>query len=276
MGDYQKTIIPILEGAYDSMTTVEKTVADFFIKNNEAVDFSAKSISKFLYVSEASLSRFAKKCGFKGYREFLFHYESTFVESPKDIDDLTKGVLNTYQELLNKSYALIDEKQMARLAQLMSENKRVFVYGMGSSGVAAQEFKFRFMRLGLDVDAIVDAHIMKMNAVLVNENTLVIGISIQGKTKEVLESLKAAKTHGAETVLITANHNNELLEYCHEILPIATTKNLEGGNAISPQFPILVMVDIFYVYYLNIDLMNKSARHSKTLGALNYDDRGEK
>ena len=133
--------------------------------------------------------------------------------------------------------------------------------------MAAQEIKLRFMRLGLDVEAIVDTHIMKMNSVLVNEKSLVIGISIRGKTPEVLSSLRAAKEHGAKTVLITGNAAGSY-PYCDEILPIAVTKNLEGGNIISPQFPILVMVDIFYAYFLNTDLVSKSALYLNTLGAL--------
>ncbi|MFR0957923.1 MAG: hypothetical protein ACLSFA_20120 [Roseburia inulinivorans] len=36
------------------------------------MDFSSKNISKRLYVSEAALSRFSKKCGYKGYRELIF------------------------------------------------------------------------------------------------------------------------------------------------------------------------------------------------------------
>lgn len=268
MSDYQRTVIPVIEGAYNNMTAVEQTIADFFINNNETMDFSSKNISKHLFVSEASLSRFAKKCGFRGYREFLYHYDSNFTQSEKKVDDLTKGVLNTYQELLNKSYALVDEPQMRRIALRLSKNPRVFVYGMGSSGLAAQEVKMRFMRLGLDVEAIVDAHLMKMSAVLVKENTLVIAISIRGGTKEVLTSLKVAKDHGAKTILITGNAVPEQYPYCDELIPIAVTQNLEWGNLISPQFPILVMADIFYAYFLNTDLLAKSTLHQNTLGAL--------
>lgn len=67
-----ENIIPQMEAIYSSFTPLEKTIADFFIHNNEKTDLSSKSVSKKLFVSEASLSRFAKKCGYKGYREFIF------------------------------------------------------------------------------------------------------------------------------------------------------------------------------------------------------------
>lgn len=60
MKDYEVSIIPIIEANYDRLTTVEKSIADFFISNVDAVDLSAKGVADKLFVSEASLSRFAK------------------------------------------------------------------------------------------------------------------------------------------------------------------------------------------------------------------------
>lgn len=269
MEQYEKTIIPIIESVYDSFTPLEKNIADFFIHNNQQLDFSSKSISHLLYVSEASLSRFAKKCGFKGYREFLFRYEQNFVENTKITDDSTKQVLNTYQELLNKSYALVDYSQLDRITQILSTHKRVYVYGRGSSGLVAQEMKLRFMRIGVNMEAIIDSHIMKMNSVLINEECAVIGVSVSGKTTEVINSLKAAKKMGATTILMTSRKEKDYQSFCDEILLFAVKEHLENGKAISPQFPILVMVDIFYAHFLQSDKFHKEALHEYTLTALN-------
>ena len=62
----------------------------------------------------------------------------------------TRHILETYQELLNKSYALLDEKQIKRVSRQIAEKRKVFVYGKGSSGIAGEELKMRFMRLGID------------------------------------------------------------------------------------------------------------------------------
>lgn len=77
---YVKSVVPIIESNYNNFTMVEKNIADFFIHNHEKMDFSAKTVAAKLFVSEASLSRFAKKCGYRGYREFVYQYEETLVE----------------------------------------------------------------------------------------------------------------------------------------------------------------------------------------------------
>lgn len=52
---------------------------------------------------------------------------------------LTKQVLNSYQKILEKTYALIDNEQMIRVSQMLDQYERV--YGIGSSSVVAREFK---------------------------------------------------------------------------------------------------------------------------------------
>lgn len=65
MEEYEKNIIPHIEAIYETFTPLEKTIADFFIYNEEKVELSSKSVSKRLFVSEASLSRFAKSVDIK-------------------------------------------------------------------------------------------------------------------------------------------------------------------------------------------------------------------
>ena len=75
MGRFKTETKKNIRNCYDEMTAVEKNIAEFFLNNTEKCDLSSKNIAKQLYVSEASLSRFAKKCGYKGYRELIFLYE---------------------------------------------------------------------------------------------------------------------------------------------------------------------------------------------------------
>ena len=265
---YVKSVVPIIESNYDNFTNVEKNIADFFIQNRKKMDFSAKTISERLYVSEASLSRFAKKCGYRGYREFIYQYEENFVEKQESITGNTRGVLNAYQELLNKTYSLVDEAQIVRITRYLNQAERVLVCGKGSSGLAASEMEIRFMRIGVDIDSILDTDLMRMQAVFQNERSMVFGISISGAKEEVLYLLKEAHRRGAKTVLLTAKNKDTFDEFCDEVVLLPSLRYLNHGNVISPQFPILVMLDIIYSYYIEKDKYVKETLHDNTLRAL--------
>ena len=148
MSYYRKTIVPNIEAHYENLSAVEKNIADFFISNEEDMDFFIQTyFLSMLYVSEASLSRFAKKCGYKGYREFVFKYKESFGEKDHQITGQMREVFDSYQELLNKSYNLADEAQLRRIAGKMSECRR-FCYGKGSSSLAAREMAVSFHAAG--------------------------------------------------------------------------------------------------------------------------------
>ena len=265
---YVKSVVPMIESNYDNFTMVEKTIADFFIQNRRKMDFSAKSISEKLYVSEASLSRFAKKCGYRGYREFVYQYEETFVEKQESMTGNTRMILNAYQELLNKTYSLVDEAQIARIGRYLNQSGRVFVCGRGSSGLTAEEMELRFMRIGVDIDSIKDTDLMRMQAVFQDSNSLVFGISISGEKEDVLYLLREAHRRGAKTVILTAKNRGIFEEFCDEIVLLPSLRHLNHGNVISPQFPILVMLDIMYSYYVGQDKFAKELLHDNTLRAL--------
>ena len=268
MREFENSIIPMIEANVDNFTSLEKKIAQFFIDNKKELDFSTKNIASLLYVSEAALSRFAQKMGFPGYREFIFQYKSTYAKDTVGVEDYVDEALKTYEELLNKSYNLIDGEQIKRVAKLFSEKKRIYVYGMGSSGLAAKEFQTRFMRLGVDVEAITDAHLLTVNSVRTNEDCIVIGITISRSTKEVLEGMKKAKSNGATTILITSKKENDASEAFDEEILVSMRKNLEYGNIISPQFPILIIIDILYASYIREDKKNREETYDSTLHAI--------
>ena len=139
MSEIFKSSVPIIESVYDSLTPSEKDIADFFIKNtDETLDFSSKNIASLIHVSEASLTRFSKKCGFSGYREFIYDYQSKKI--PENIQYQSKQmkrVLHDYNKILNKTYSLIEVEQIERFATRLAHAKRVYIYGKGSSGLAS-------------------------------------------------------------------------------------------------------------------------------------------
>ncbi len=254
---------------YNQLTSVEKRIADFFIENKTQTDFSSKHMTNMLYVSEASLSRFAKKCGYRGYREFIYKYEEDFLENSHDQIQPIHDVYNDYHLLLKQSFDMIDNKQITRCSNMILDASYVLVCGIGSSALVAREMKLRFMRLGILVEYVDQSDEMKVQSVLIKKNSLVIGLSLYAKKEEVLYALQQAKHNGAKTMLITGNIEKSF-GFIDEKITVPIFKNLNYGNIISPQFPLLIIVDLFYRNLLSLDQTSKDMveSHQKTLVAL--------
>lgn len=260
MQTYGSSVVPMIEANYEMFTVVEKTIADFFISNEKEMDFSSGRMAKMLHVSEASLSRFAKKW-VTADTGSLFTTTSPRSRSDRMWRNRPSTSCIRMRNCCKKTYSLIREPQIKHVSQLIGEHTRIFLYGFGSSGLAAQEFQLRLLRLGMDAEAITELHQMVLNEARITNACLVIGISLSGATRELIDALDRAKARGAAVIYLTSSNAEREKRTYEEIVLAPVKKNLEYGNVISPQFPILLILDLIYAQLLKEDRRSTEAQY---------------
>lgn len=257
----QLHIIDIIENSLDSMTGLEREIAHYFLNStNIQDDLSSLQVTKQLHISQAALTRFAKKCGFKGYREFKFQYQQQTTASEPEVPslghDLSRRVLRNYTQLRMQTEEVIDEDKLQRIATLIEDADRVYFFGIGSSGLVARDMKLRFMRLGVVCEALTDQDGFAWTTSILDKNCLVIGFSLSGQTQSIIDSLIDAKNMGAKTVLVTGQPQKVQQDFT-EILAVALQSKPEFILRISAQFPMLLMIDLIYAFFLEINREKK-------------------
>ena len=256
----KQDIATIIDLHFEELTELEQEIARYFLQVDTIVDdLSSQQVTQKLHVSQAALTRFAKKCGFTGYREFVFQYQHqaskpethSYKHSP-----LTKRVLRSYSIMREQTQDLIDEEQLERVAQLIDDAERVYFFGTGSSGLIAREMKLRFMRLGVVCEALTDQDGFAWTTSIMDENCLVLGFSLSGTTQSVLDSLLDAKEMGAKTILFTSAPNKNSQAYTETVL-VASHSQSSYIQRISAQLPMLILIDLIYAYFLEINRESK-------------------
>ena len=256
----KQDIATIIDLHFEELTELEQEIARYFLQVDTIMDdLSSQQVTQKLHVSQAALTRFAKKCGFTGYREFVFQYQHQAdkqdTHSHKH-SPLTKRVLRSYSNLREQTQDLIDEEQLERVAQLIDDAERVYFFGTGSSGLIAREMKLRFMRLGVVCEALTDQDGFAWTTSIMDENCLVLGFSLSGTTQSVLDSLLDAKEMGAKTILFTSAPNKNSQAYTETIL-VANHSQSSYIQRISAQLPMLILIDLIYAYFLEINRESK-------------------
>ncbi len=253
-------IATIIDLHFEELTELEQEIARYFLKTETIQDdLSSQQVTQKLHISQAALTRFAKKCGFTGYREFVFQYQHQ--ASKPDTHShkhspLTKRVLRSYSIMREQTQDLIDEEQLERVAQLIDDAERVYFLGTGSSGLIAREMKLRFMRLGVVCEALTDQDGFAWTTSIMDENCLVLGFSLSGTTQSVLDSLLDAKEMGAKTILFTSAPNKNSQAYTETVL-VASHSQSSYIQRISAQLPMLILIDLIYAYFLEINRESK-------------------
>lgn len=253
-------IATIIDLHFEELTELEQEIARYFLQTETIQDdLSSQQVTQKLHISQAALTRFAKKCGFTGYREFVFQYQHQ--ASKPDTHShkhspLTKRVLRSYSIMREQTQDLIDEEQLERVAQLIDDAERVYFFGTGSSGLIAREMKLRFMRLGVVCEALTDQDGFAWTTSIMDENCLVLGFSLSGTTQSVLDSLLDAKEMGAKTILFTSAPNKNSQAYTETVL-VASHSQSSYIQRISAQLPMLILIDLIYAYFLEINRDSK-------------------
>ena len=253
-------IATIIDLHFEELTELEQEIARYFLQAETIQDdLSSQQVTQKLHISQAALTRFAKKCGFTGYREFVFQYQHQ--ASKPDTHShkhspLTKRVLRSYSIMREQTQDLIDEEQLERVAQLIDDAERVYFFGTGSSGLIAREMKLRFMRLGVVCEALTDRNGFAWTTSIMDENCLVLGFSLSGTTQSVLDSLLDAKEMGAKTILFTSAPNKNSQAYTETVL-VASHSQSSYIQRISAQLPMLILIDLIYAYFLEINRDSK-------------------
>lgn len=246
MKNVNKVILKIEEN-YNKFTKSEIKVMKFILKNSKYIlDHSIGNISSKIGVSDATLSRFAVKVGFKGFNElrFILDQESKkiSIEQTNNTFILDK-LLDDYKALLNQSVELIKKENIEFLINLIKTSSRIKIYGVGSSGYFAREMAFRLSKLGFDTKAIIEAHEMKIDANFCTGKDLIIGISLSGLANNVIEAIEIGKKNGTSTVALTNYLDSKIALTSHNSIKIPSKNTLEMGHFISPQIGLNFVLD---------------------------------
>lgn len=235
------------------LTDMERDIAQYFL-SSEARQHSLSSsrVTKLLHVSKAALTRFSQKCGFTGYREFVYHFneEAKEQQHEEEHDDLTLSVLQRYHHVSNVTENFVKDPQLEHVADLIDQADRVYYFGIGSSSLVAREMKVRLMRLGVAGEAVTDQDGFTWTTSILDSSCLVIGFSLSGKTSAITDSLVKAKENGAKTVLVTANPACVHHDFT-EVVPAAPLPSNTYIDRISAVLPLLIVVDLIYTHFLS-------------------------
>jgi DNA-binding MurR/RpiR family transcriptional regulator len=257
-------------------TCTEAELAKYIIENTDEVSqLSISQIAKKLHISPATITRFCQKISFSGFNEFrheLKRYidlrnKPTTTSDIKEIDYFSKLYQN-HLEIIETTFRKITYPDIQQAVSLLTHAKKVHVYGIGNSGIAAQEFKWKFFRIGVNVESITDPHQAVMDASLSTENSLIIGISVTGETKEIIRAVKIAKKQGAAILAITSEKTSELSQLADLTLLVMSKKNMHMAQNISPTLPLFLFFDLLYTELVAKDYINRTKIREKTLKAL--------
>src|SRR5699024_3965989 len=132
------------------------------------------------------------------------------------------------------TYALVDDEQLQKAIDMIYQARTAVVYGVSSSRIAELDMQNRLMRIVLNIEVVTDSHKQMIRSNSVDNETVIIAISLTGSTKDIIDAVKNAKENGAKVIAITNYTESPLASYADTILLTSAKENpLDSGSLVS-------------------------------------------
>ena len=245
--DYEKNEVKAtirLEQAKRNFTKSELKIYDYIDKNPAQVLYhSLTELAEACNVGEATVLRLFRKIGYKGFQSFKFSLaKEVDTLGEEDSNSYISRVRNSMLRTLDDSSAVIDEVQLERAVDMIDSAKDTVVFGVGSSSIAGLDMQNRLLRIGKNIEVVPDPHSQVMRTASMDEDTVVVAISITGSTRDTVDSVKAAKDKGARIIAIT-NYTKSPLTKFSECVLLSSAKEspLDSGSLVSKVAQLFVI-----------------------------------
>jgi RpiR family transcriptional regulator, carbohydrate utilization regulator len=209
-----------IKASLPSLAPAEQRVGKLVLADPRAfANLPVSELSDRAHVSKPTVVRFCRSMGYDGLSDFKLKLAGSvsegvpFIHRSVDVDDkvgdiLVKVIDNTVAAFLKyrndaSTYAI--EKATEALLETYKQRGRIEFFGVGNSGIVAQDAQHKFFRLGVTSIAYSDGHMQVMSASTLGPGDCVVIISNSGRTRDLMDAADIARKNGATTIVITAS-----------------------------------------------------------------------
>lgn len=218
-----------------------------------AIQCSIARLAQKADVSEPTVNRFCRSLNCKGFPDFKLKlaqslangtpYVNRHVDMNDSTEDFTAKIFEANIAALQDGMKYIDTQSVERAVDILSQARRLEIYGLGVSAPVALDAQNKFFRLNIPVVCHMDILMQRMGASVLNTGDVILCISYTGRTKHLVEVAQLAKQSGA-TVLAMTKPGSPLAQVAHHVIGVEVVENTDVFMPMKSRIVQLTVVDI--------------------------------
>jgi|GEM_PF-1242100 len=275
-----------LSAHLDFMSIAEYKIASSILTNPQIfITYSIAEAAGVARVSQGSINNFCQKyagCGFAAMKLLLSSQLSEYRKSESGNigqEDCFAGIfrqnIRDTSQAFQSTAELNQSETLIRVADRILCAKRIELYGVFHSGLAANSFCYELLQLGLPAVYVSDMLTCSVSATMLSPDSLVIAFSSSGKTKEIIDAVSLARHNQVGIISVTSNAYSPLAKLSDEVLISAASGNSSGRRSNEIRLSQLFLTDVICRYLrsqLDATGANKNKQVREILSSHNVQD----
>lgn len=246
---------------------IEKNT-NFFVAN------SITKNSEESFVSQSTLTRFAKKLGHKNFKELQIFVASKYslIKEKTDIisfekltfEQIKENIFTFYSFSIKNIYNNLNKEQIEKYIDKIISSKNNIIFGLGGSGIVAKHFSLELNRISINSSYYDSIHDLLGIIATLDKNHHITLISKSFKTREILEIYELLLQYKIPHTVWTAANFKE--NEATSIINFNVLSQKERIAPISSKVSQFMISDIIYSSIVNkLDSKNSNAKATNFL-----------
>ena len=275
-----RSALGVICSSYDGFFEAEKKIADYMMEHKaDVVDMTVGELAKASGTSDATVSRFCRRCGFKGFHSLklalareVLEEERGDVNISNDIDrhDLSQSLQNILANKvaeLTETVNMMKPENLEQILDKLEHARMVQLAAVGNTIPVALDGAFKFNQLGI---AAVAGDIWESQTAYtfnLGPEDVILIISNSGSSKRLMTLAQGAKENGCTLILITNNSNSPLAAISDYRIVTATREKLLTEEFWFSRVTATAVMEILYLLLMagKKDAVDHIRRHENAI-----------
>jgi DNA-binding MurR/RpiR family transcriptional regulator len=266
---------------FPRLPAAEKKAAQYVLDEpRKVLHCNITELAKHCGVSQAAIVRLCRRIGIEGFSDFKLRLsydvfrttDERFlpdlqIESAMDGPQVVKGVIGNLQRSLARLQSLCDVNLLSQAADRIRFAPMNYAFGVGASGLAAQDFYQKMIRIGIPCAHSHDTDFQVIAACNLTKEDTALVISNSGETAAMTAVSGWAKKNGAFLITLTMETDNTLRRNADLPLLVPSLEQVYRTGASVSRINQLAVIDMLFSLLIFKDLDTTIATLEKTIAA---------
>ena len=255
-----QSVLDCITVLYDQLFDAEKKIAKFILNNpKKVVDMTVSELAEISDVSIASVSRFCRKVGLKGFAQLKISLAQELVDTHKSgevsndisVDNIPQSLQNILANKiteLKQTVNLINTDEFREILEGIRDSSRVQVIAIGNTIPVAIDAAFKFNELGIPTTAGTIWETQLSYSFTLGKGDVLIAISNSGESDKVLEAVKIANNNKAMTIGITNSPHSAIGEEVQYHITTATREKLFLDELCFSRVSASTVIEVIFLF----------------------------
>ena len=278
----EENVFEQIRQEYYDLTAAEKKTADYVMSHHAETQFlSIAELAEACGVAEATVSRFCRRMGYKGYNAFKLAIANATAIRSQDaalpsgqalsgdrLEDLCQQLYTTDTGVITETLTLIQPETIRTAARLLADAEKVLCMGQGGSMIMAQEAAHLFSTVSGKFFAIGDSHMQVTAAANLSAQDALLFFSYSGSTRELMDTLRIAREQRARIVLITRFPKAPGAAFADVVLRCGSNESPLQLGSVGARIAQLFLLDVLFHEFCCLDADGCDANRKRIAAAL--------